>query len=112
MDLFVEEQQRINGEFRAAKEAIQDAEQEWEAIEGANNILFDLIPDWEKIYRLSEEPLKRRINRASLPRSLSMPNNPSKLSWQIHRCGAAWSRTSIWPAMLFRPLWAPWPSPH
>jgi hypothetical protein len=97
MDLFVEERQRINSEFKAAKEAIQDAEQEWEAIEGANNILFDLIPNWEKIYRLRRIPSSGQLTGQALPRSLSMPSNPSRLSWSIHLPESVWSPISIWP---------------
>ncbi len=62
-DLFEEEQDRINLEIKVARRAIQEAEQEWGEIETANDGLFDLIQDLEKLYRSVNEPMRRRLNR-------------------------------------------------
>ena len=76
IDLFEEEQRRINRETAVAEEAITAASQQWEAVERAHDELFDLIGDIGDLYRRSDGPRRRRINRCLFVKILVDEDQP------------------------------------
>jgi hypothetical protein len=58
------EQLRINQETARALTAVKESESEWDEVRAACDQLFDLLEDFEKIYRTASDAEKRRLNVA------------------------------------------------